>query len=59
MAHEIYRVNGLQKLAPFTLSVQFNDGTSQTIDFRPVLEGICTVLCKTPQFSLRFTSILR
>jgi len=39
MAHEIYRVTSFQKLAPFTLSLQFDDGTSQTIDFRPVLEG--------------------
>ena len=39
MAHEIHRVTSFQKLASFTLSVQFDDGTSQTIDFRPVLEG--------------------
>jgi hypothetical protein len=39
MAHEIYRIASFQKIAPFTLSIQFDDGTSQTIDFRPVLEG--------------------
>ncbi len=39
MPHEIYRVSSFQKLAPFTLRVQFDDGTSQTIDFRPVLKG--------------------
>ena len=39
MAHEIHRVASFQKIAPFTLSIQFDDGTSQTIDFRPVLEG--------------------
>jgi hypothetical protein len=39
MAHEIYQVSSFQKLAPFTLVVGFNDGTSQTIDFRPVLKG--------------------
>ena len=39
MAHEIYRVSSFQKIAPFTLSIQFDDGTSQDIDFRPVLEG--------------------
>jgi|SRR6516164_2795812 hypothetical protein len=39
MAHEIYSVTSFQKIAPFTLIVQFDDGTSQTIDFRPVLEG--------------------
>lgn len=39
MAHDIYRVISFQKVAPFVLSLQFDDGTSQTIDFRPVLEG--------------------
>lgn len=39
MAHEICRVTSFQKVAPFTLAVQFDDGTSQTIDFRPVLAG--------------------
>jgi Protein of unknown function (DUF2442) len=39
MAHEIYRISSFQKVAPFTLSVQFDDGTSQIIDFRPVLKG--------------------
>jgi hypothetical protein len=39
MAHEIYRILSFQKVAPFTLRVQFDDGTSQIIDFRSVLEG--------------------
>jgi hypothetical protein len=39
MAHEIYRISSFQKVAPFILSIQFDDGTSQTIDFRPVLKG--------------------
>jgi hypothetical protein len=39
MAHEIYRISSFQKVAPFTLRVQFDDGTSQTIDFRPILKG--------------------
>ena len=39
MAHEIYRVSSFQKIAPFTLRVQFDDGTFQIIDFRPVLKG--------------------
>ena len=39
MAHEIYRVSSFQKVAPFTLRVQFDDGTSQIIDFLPVLKG--------------------
>ena len=39
MAHEIHRVTAFQKVAPFILRVQFGDGTSQNIDFRPVLKG--------------------
>lgn len=39
MTHEIYRVVSLKKEAPFTLQVSFDDGTSQIIDFRPVLKG--------------------
>lgn len=39
MIHEIHRVAGFEKVAPFTLSVRFEDGTSQVIDFGPVLHG--------------------
>ena len=39
MAHEIHRVVSFQKVAPLTLRVQFDDGSSQIIDFRPVLKG--------------------
>jgi hypothetical protein len=39
MVHEIYRISSFQKVAPFTLRVQFDDDTSQIIDFRPVLKG--------------------
>ncbi len=39
MTHEIYRVVSFTIVGPFTLRVQFDDGTSQTIDFRPVLKG--------------------
>ncbi len=39
MTHEIYRVVSFEKLAPFTLRVMFDDGTSQVIDFLPVLKG--------------------
>jgi hypothetical protein len=39
MQHGIYRVSSFEKIAPFTLSVHFDDGTSQIIDFRPVLKG--------------------
>ena len=39
MTHKIYRVVSFEKVVPFTLRVVFNDGTSQVIDFRPVLKG--------------------
>ncbi len=39
MVHEIHRVVSFQKVAPFTLRIQFEDGTSRIIDFRPVLNG--------------------
>ena len=39
MAHEIHQVISFEKVAPFTLRVQFEDGSSQIIDFRPVLQG--------------------
>lgn len=38
-SHPIFRVTDFQILAPFTLRVGFDDGTAQTIDFRPVLAG--------------------
>ncbi|HEY1266302.1 MAG TPA: DUF2442 domain-containing protein [Candidatus Binatia bacterium] len=39
MKHIVCRVVGFEKTAPFTLEVSFDDGTSQRIDFRPVLKG--------------------
>lgn len=39
MSHGIYRVIGFRKVAPFTLEVEFDDRTSQVIDFQPVLAG--------------------
>jgi len=39
MAHEIHRVTSFKQIAPFTLTIEFEDGTSQIINFRPVLEG--------------------
>ena len=38
-SHEIHRVTGFEQLGEFTLRVQFADGTSQEIDFSPVLHG--------------------
>ena len=39
MIHEIHRVTGFERIAPFVLCVAFEDETTQTIDFRPVLHG--------------------
>lgn len=39
MDHEIHRVTGFEKVAPHTLRVDFDDGTSQRIDFSPILRG--------------------
>ena len=39
MGHSIHAVIGFERVAPFTLRVRFQDGTSQEIDFRPVLMG--------------------
>jgi hypothetical protein len=39
MNHPIYRVVGFEIVAPYMLSVRFDDDTAQTIDFRPVLSG--------------------
>jgi len=39
MTHPISHVRSFQIVAPFTLHVEFDDGTTQTIDFRPVLAG--------------------
>lgn len=39
MSHPIYKVRSVKNVAPFRLRVGFDDGTEQTIDFRPVLAG--------------------
>ncbi len=39
MSHPIYRVEQFSIVGPYTLSVRFNDDTTQRIDFLPVLEG--------------------
>jgi hypothetical protein len=39
MRHPIHRVTGFERIAPFILRVQFEDASSQVIDFRPVLSG--------------------
>lgn len=39
MVHPIYRVMAFDIVAPYTLRVQFDDNTQQTIDFQPILMG--------------------
>jgi hypothetical protein len=39
MDHPIYRVESVEIVGPFTLHVGFDDATTQTIDFRPILAG--------------------
>ena len=39
MSHAIHRVTHFEIVGPYTLALQFTDGTEQRIDFRPVLEG--------------------
>jgi uncharacterized protein DUF2442 len=39
MSHPIYRVTSFEQTGPFALRIQFDDGSSQTIDFESVLAG--------------------
>ncbi len=39
MSHPIYRVKSFAIVAPHTLKVDFGDGSSRRIDFRPALVG--------------------
>jgi hypothetical protein len=39
MGHAIHRVEQFEIVGPYTLSLTFDDGSQQRIDFRPVLEG--------------------
>jgi len=39
MKHPIHFVRSFEHVGPWTLRVRFEDGTSQQIDFRPVLHG--------------------
>jgi hypothetical protein len=37
--HAIHEVRSFEAVAPYTLCVFFADGTTQTIDFEPILAG--------------------
>ena len=39
MIHPIYHVRSFEIVAPYTLRVQFDDNSSQIIDFQPILAG--------------------
>ncbi len=39
MSHQIHRVRAFHIVSPYTLRVEFDDATEQTINFRPVLAG--------------------
>lgn len=39
MTHPIYRVRSFEIVAPYTVRVQFDDDSEQTINFEPVLAG--------------------
>ncbi len=39
MRHAVYRVTGFEVVGPYTLRVEFDDATTQVIDFRDVLAG--------------------
>jgi hypothetical protein len=39
MSHPIYRVRSFKIEAPYTLRIQFDDGSEQVIDFQRVLAG--------------------
>jgi hypothetical protein len=39
MSHQIYRVRSFEIIAPYTLHIEFDDDTKQTIDFQPILFG--------------------
>ena len=39
MRHPIYRVTQVEHLSDYRIKVAFDDGTAQSIDLEPVLEG--------------------
>lgn len=39
MSHAIHRVEHVDVVGPYTLALRFDDGSTQRIDFRPMLAG--------------------
>ena len=39
MGHPIHRVRQFEIVGPYSLCIEFDDGTTRTIDFEPILHG--------------------
>lgn len=39
MRHPLYRVESVEQVGPYTLRVGFDDSSTRTINFEPILEG--------------------
>ena len=59
MTHATYRVRSFQTVAPYTLRVQFDDGTEQVINFEPILAGELYRPLRDLRFSIKCGSIPR
>ena len=57
IAHPIYRVLAYEVLGPYTLRVQFDDQSWQTIDFEPILREPCMGHFRILNYSTKFASI--
>ena len=53
MGHVMVGVVDFEIVAPYTLSVTFDDGTSQIIDFEPVLYGYYYAPLRDKKYSIR------
>ena len=52
MEHTIYRVKSFRIIGDYKLVVKFNDNSSQTIDFKPILKGgLCESLLELSLFN--------
>lgn len=39
MSHSIYRIQAVERVGNYVLRLRFDDGTTRTVDFEPVLAG--------------------
>lgn len=49
-AHPLYRVTSFERVGDYTLRVEFDDGSQQTIEFGPVLAGELYGPLRDPEF---------